>query len=248
MINKIKNKIEQITHKLGLIHHKSILNRNSHIDHMALTQLLKMFDNNIFIPLTGWSISPNEVLHVCNDIIINNRRNIIEFGSGFSTICIAQLLKINNIETKFYSIENNQDWANDLNKIIERMNLKNYVEIIVSQISPISKEYAKEGQEKWYDTSILSEALCHFNNVGLVLVDGPYGGSTPFARYSAIPFLKNKLADNYAIFLDDSAREHEMKIAKDWKNLLNATTINYTRYTYLTNKLNFDIAPYGTDL
>ena len=98
MINKIKNKIVTIIRNLES---KAELNYNYSQDQMAYNQLLKMFDNNVFIPITNWSISPNEVLHICNDIVINKKTNIIEFGSGFSTICIAQLLKINNIEANF---------------------------------------------------------------------------------------------------------------------------------------------------
>lgn len=245
MINKIKNKLNFITQSLASIDSKATLNQASVLDHLALTQLLKMFDDKIFIPLTSWSISPNEVLHVCNEIIINKRRNIIEFGSGFSTICIAQLLKINNINTAFFSVENDANWAEELNGILKRMELSDFVKIIVAPIANVPKEFAKANQEKWYDTEILSQALSQVETIELVLVDGPFGGTTPFARYSAVPFLKNKLTSNYAVFLDDSARESEMKIAQDWQNLLQAKSIDYKRYTYLTNNYNFDIAPYG---
>src|ERR1041384_8054779 len=89
-------------------------------DNMAMSQLLKMFSHNLFLPITSWSISPKEVLHICNDIAINNRKQIVEFGSGFSTICIAQLLKINGKPVDFVSIENNAEWASELKLILKR--------------------------------------------------------------------------------------------------------------------------------
>lgn len=214
-------------------------------DQFALTQLLQMFDKKVFFPLTSWSVSPKEILHICNDIVINDRKNIIEFGSGFSTICIAQLLKISHKKSIFLSIENDANWAVELSKILNRMDLQDYVKIVVAPIADIAQEFAKEGQKKWYDTQVLSNELSTIDKIDLVIVDGPYGGTTPYARYSAIPFLKNKMAINYNIFLDDSARNDEKQIVLDWKQILNSKLKNYIRYSCLEKETRFDSAPYG---
>lgn len=238
MIDRIKNKIKQFEHRIETSHQLQE-------DHLAMTQLLKMFPNGIFLPMTSWSVSPREVLHICNDIVINNRKSIIEFGSGFSTICIAQLLKINNIEASFFSVEDNSDWANDMRKMIDKLGLQNQVKIIIAPIADVPAEFAKKSQTKWYDTKSIAAEIASIDNFDVVIVDGPFGGSTPFARYSAVPFLKPKLSGDFAIFLDDSNRADEKQIAADWIKITEAKSKNHKRYFCLIGKSGFDVAPYG---
>lgn len=238
MISKLIAKVRQFEFRVATSH-------DLQGDHLALTQLLKMFPEQVFLPLTSWSISPREVLHICNDIFINKRKNIVEFGSGFSTICVAQLLKINNIKASFVSVENDEVWANDLRNLLERLKLQDFVTIKTAPISDITEEFAKDSQQKWYDVDVLNEAFDSIDAVDLVIVDGPFGGTTKYARFSAVPYLKSKLSENYAIFLDDSGRVEEKEIANDWKNILNAQVKDYTRYILLTNLAAFDVSSYS---
>ena len=240
MINRIINKIKEFSHHIDI-------NHQMQEDQMALTQLLKMFDDKLFIPLTNWSISPKEVLHFCNDIIINDRNNIVEFGSGFSTICIAQLLKVNKKASTFISFENNADWAVELTALLQRMDLDGYVKIDHAPLVEVPVAYAKENQKKWYDTTVIETALNQTQPLDMIIVDGPYGGSSPFARFSAVPFLLSKISGNYAVFLDDSNRSQEKMIAADWHAMLGGKIKNCKRYTSLTNSSGFDVTPYGID-
>lgn len=245
MIGRIKEKIKDIINRLKAIEKKIDLNHQLIEDEMALNQLKNLFDSNVFIPLTKWSISPKEVLHICNDLVINKRTNIIEFGSGFSTLCIAQLLKNNQIKASFVTIENDIEWTNELTKILKQLNLESFVKIIVAPIIEVEKSISKTEQELWYDNNILSIELNENSNFDLVIVDGPIGSITPFARYSAIPFLKEKLSHNYAIFLDDTHRDIEFEIAHEWHKLLGGEIKGYNRYYCLTNKNNFNVSPFG---
>lgn len=238
MISKIINKAKQFQESLRLLQRRQE-------DDMALSQLLKMFDNGIFIPLTGWSISPREVLHICNDIAINDRKSIVEFGSGFSTICIARLLKITGRRASFISVENNADWAAEFESILKKMELDSYVRIVQAPIGDLPAEFALRGQAKWYDVNVLSSVFSGLESVDQVIVDGPYGQTTPFARYSAVPFLKNKLSGRYGIFLDDSQRKDESIIASEWSRILKGRSKSYTRYTYFTNDTAFDVTPFS---
>ncbi|MBD3583442.1 O-methyltransferase [Flavobacterium selenitireducens] len=213
-------------------------------DDIALAQLLKMFDGGIFIPATNWSISPREVLHICNDIAINDRKNIVEFGSGFSTICIARLLQITKSEAKFTSVENNKEWAIKQNGILERMGLSHHATVVYAPIVSVAREIALDGQQKWYDTSAIDIALERHPDIDVVIVDGPFGGLTPFARYSAVPYLKSRITGQFAVFLDDSARPDEKRIVPEWSTLLNAKVKRNERYTCLTSQSSFDVTPY----
>jgi hypothetical protein len=245
MITKVKNKIQEYLRSIKTIENKTELNYSFIEDHIAYSQLLKMFDNNTFLPLTKWSISPKEVVHICNDLVINKRKSIIEFGSGFSTVCIAQLLKINNIKATFFSVENDIEWAVELNNILHHLKLNEYVEIILAPIKDVPIQLAKDTQKKWYDTDILNMELREVTNFDLVIVDGPFGGITPFARYSAIPFLEKKIALSYSIFLDDTHRVDEKQIGEDWKILLEGQLNNFKIYSRLSNNSGFEVSPFG---
>lgn len=241
MIRKFLQKIKSYDEVLYNLHKKFDDIKNDSKDLKSLDILLKMFDNNFFMPITSWSLSPAQVHHICNDIVINKRKNIIEFGAGYSTICIAQLLKINKIEATFYSIEDNQDWIDDLKGILKSLELTDYVNLIHAPLKNIEKEYLYKNQEKWYDTTILSENTRNIKNIDLLIVDGPFGGSTPFARHSAFPFFKNRLSENFAIFLDDTNRIGEKEILAAWSSQFSFYQLVKEDYTYLSNKKGFDI-------
>ena len=163
MIKRIIDKYRVYDSGLNLLNNK-IRNIDSNVDDsMSLQLLLKMFSEQSFLPLTSWSISPKEVLHICNEIVVNKRNCIVEFGSGFSTVCIAQLLKINNIEAKFYSVESDIEWINSLKKILKSNDSEGYVEFLYSPINNISSKYALKNQEKWYDVESLQRLSCEKN-------------------------------------------------------------------------------------
>lgn len=238
MIDRIKNKIKQFEYRIETSHQLQE-------DHLAMTQLLKMFPAEIFLPTTSWSVSPREVLHICNDIIINKRQSIIEFGAGFSTICIAQLLKINNLHISFVTVEDNENWANDIRNLLTRLGLHDYATVITAPLAGVSDNFAKNPQKTWYDTQLITAATDRISGFDLVIVDGPFGGSTPFARYSAVPFLKSKLSGDFAIFLDDSARADEKAIAADWLRIVGGKSKNHKRYICISSQSGFDVTPYG---
>ena len=244
MIKRIIDKYRVYDSGLNLLNNK-IRNIDSNVDDsMSLQLLLKMFSEQSFLPLTSWSISPKEVLHICNEIVVNKRKCLVEFGAGFSTVCIAQLLKINNIEAKFYSVESDIEWINSLKRILKSNDSEEYVEFLYSPVNNISSKYALKNQEKWYDIESL-QRLSYEKNIDLIVVDGPFGGLTPYSRFSAFPFLINNLANNFSIFLDDTNRPNEKEIAMEWKKMSNIESFDYDRYTYLTNKMNFDNTPFS---
>lgn len=241
MIRKFLQKIKSYDEVLYHLQQKFDEVKKDSKDLKSLDVLLKMFDENFFMPITSWSLSPAQVHHICNDIVINKRKNIIEFGAGYSTICFAQLLKINKIEAVFFSVEDNLDWINDLKNILKSLELTEYVNFIHAPLKNIDKEYLYKNQEKWYDANAISEATENLKNIDLLIVDGPFGGSTPFARHSAFPFFKNRLSENFAIFLDDTNRNGEKEILAAWNSQFSFYQVEKEDYTYLSNKKGFDI-------
>lgn len=242
MIRKIRKKINKYLSLLQVGDKKINAIRNISEDNYALQLLLNMFENRSFLSLTSWSISTKEVLHICNDIVINNRKNIVEFGSGFSTICIAQLIKKEKLDVNFFSVEDNQEWITILKRKLTELDIEKYVKFVHAPIVEVDSEIKMKNQLKWYDTNVLSNVFYN-EKFDCIIVDGPPSKFSPYIRFSTIPFLKNNLDVNYSIFLDDYRRNIEKEIMNEWLNILKCEYYDFDRYAYLTNKQYFETEP-----
>lgn len=243
MINFIKDKFNK---KFASLEKNQLESKLIQLDELALIQLYRMFNDNIFLPITRWSLPPRELLHICNDIVLKDRKSIIEFGAGYSTIFICKLIELNNLKCQFVSVDNNKEWLDKIEEKLKSLNLLKYVNLIYSPIVNLeNSNILFRNQDKWYDTAILTDMLDVYNEFDLIIVDGPYGGTTNFARFSAVPFLMTKIKKDFGVFLDNSDREHEKLIRKEWQTLLGGTLMNFENYSYLTNNVDFVVAPYG---
>lgn len=243
MIKKIKDRINSyVDDKLKKLFKKQQTISQIQFNYSQLNQLFS--DTSVYIPITKWAISPSTITHVLNDIIIEDRKCIVEFGSGISTIYIAKLLKSNKIKASFYSVESNSDWVEKIKKQLELLDLASYVTFIYAPIQPIRDSFSLGDQKLWYDIDVLNEHLISIKDIDLVLVDGPYGGLTPHARYSAVPYLKDKLAKSYAVFLDDVHRKGEKSIIKSWESILNCQAKVIERYAVLSPNEQFYSKPF----
>ncbi|MBF6607614.1 MAG: class I SAM-dependent methyltransferase [Flavobacterium sp.] len=210
----------------------------------ALQQIQKIFPSPFFIPVTSWSISPSAVLMIMNDIMINDRKHIIEFGSGMSTIYIAQLLKIYKPESIIYSVESDMGWISQMERDLQRYDLADQVVFVHAPLTAPAAEIRFKDQTLWYDAASI-DAILGDATFDLVLVDGPFGGSSPFARYSAVPYIKSRLAPTYSVYLDDVHRATEQEIVVEWKNILNCKVHQSpnARHSRLHNTDGFNITP-----
>ncbi|HLV40377.1 class I SAM-dependent methyltransferase [Xanthomarina sp.] len=207
-------------------------------------QISRLFPEPNFIPYTAWSISPSVILHVLNDIVINKRLNIIEFGAGASTLYIAQLIKTLKLPTKLYSVESDQEWLTKMQNDILRFDLTDIVTFIYAPLTAVVEGLGLGEQKLWYDSEKITDDLPNEQEFDLVIVDGPFGGGTPYARYSAIPFIKDRLSEEYGVFLDDTQRKDEQEITGLWGQVLGVKPQCFQRYTYFKSSKSFDTTPY----
>ncbi len=167
--------------------------------------------------VTSFSISPYAIIFLVNELLINKRKYIFEFGSGLSTIILAQAIKKVRLDTKIVSVENDSYW---LDKIIDRVKsygLENIVKFIYAPVFPCP---SLGKRNKWYDQSILKAEIDPDEKFDMVVVDGPpaYNEFIELSRYQALPFLYNSLAENHIIFLDDATRPGERKVLNMWED------------------------------
>lgn len=238
MFDSLKNRLRTTEDKLDYL-------AEMQRENLAAGQLAKLFPDGFFMPLTSWSVAPAEVLHICNDIVINKRRSIVEFGAGYSTLCAARVLQITEAEARFFAVESDPDWLATMQNFLSRNGLDQVVTLVHAPVCPVEDAYSAAPDGKWYDTAALTEALKDAPPVDLIVADGPFGSVSPLARYPALPFLKDRLAARYSVFLDDAARPDERDIALRWAEMLGVSPKNFGRYVVFTHPEGFDAEPFG---
>ena len=171
-----------------------------------------------YLPFTNSALRPFCLAYIFNDIIVNARENILEFGSGISTILMGRLIKKNNTGARVLSIEHHAEWAQAVQAAIRSEGLEDIVRIVHAPLRPCS--FAIDANT-WYDMDVCNSVF-PAQPFDLVIIDGPpaYEAPKKTARYPALPFIYEKLADRFGVFLDDADREGEQAILKRWEAAL----------------------------
>lgn len=237
MINRLKTYFKNLRQDVDAI-------KYSQNQLWATQKLESLFKESHFIPQTGWSMTPQATLHALNIISLNKSTSIIEFGSGATTLYIAKLLQIENSKAHFFSIESNMEWKEKMEKQLDDYGLGDYVQIIYAPLEKANQDYTFKNQETWYSTQILEEALGDISTFDFVIVDGPFGGSTSYARYSAFPFLKDRTTQETIWLLDDTNRSEEFEILNEWQRQSCLNWRSFKRYALLASSSRFDSTPY----
>lgn len=219
---------------LGTDHTKKILDQQ--IENQSLALLQGLMPQHSYLPYTIWGALPRTIVHILNDIVINRRTNIVEFGSGISTYFIARLIALNELPARFVSVDSNSEWLAHQQAMLNREGLAT-AELVHAPLKTGAREYMENAS--WYDEQSL---LPHIHpGVDLVIADGPATDQSPWIRHHAVPFIRDFLADDYAIFLDDTNRPQEKAILHDWETLLGKTAYDYEFYGVITSEGSFNI-------
>ena len=168
------------------------------------------------LPWTSSAPRPGLLRCLLNDIRINRRDTIVEFGSGLSTLVIGGALDPQ--AQRLISFEHHEEWAKYVSEQLEAQGLAGHCKIIHAPLALC--EYSMDASA-WYDIDIVHESLESLK-VDVIVCDGPpaYSADQEMARYPAIPVLHAFLADRFSVYLDDIDRTGERKIAKLWADEL----------------------------
>jgi hypothetical protein len=203
--------------KILRIFKSTIRSARSIHDVSALIQLRPLLKH--YIPFSSMAMSPAEIAKICNDVSINSRNKIVEFGSGASTVFIAKLMPMGSL---LYSVDHDEHWLAIVSAWLKNEGLRDRVVMIHA---PLEQMQVGTHQGLWYKRSVL-EASLPADSVDCLIVDGPPAGASGYeamARYPAVPVLKSRLAQNCSIYLDDVVRDGERKIAEQWGQELGIT-------------------------
>jgi predicted O-methyltransferase YrrM len=152
-------------------------------------------------------------MNILNEIIVNERRNVVEFGSGISTLYIARILSEQG--GRLITIEDNAEWAALVERMLEREGLRDVVTLVRAPLKPCS--FSVNGLE-WYNEKAVEDALGDVK-IDMVLVDGPpaYEKGKELSRYPAFRAVVPHLNERCAIILDDIDRPGERQALARWQ-------------------------------
>lgn len=211
VINEI-SKSNRETHKntKELSHHSKKAD-----DIYAMSILQPLLANLPYLPFNGGALRPICMAYVLNEIIINQRRLVIEFGSGLSTIIMARLIKKNNLETRVIAIEHNEKWAFILQGYLENEELQDFVKIVRVDLKDVQTPL---GLVKWYDYEVIASEIMD-KKFDLIIIDGPPANEERImhSRFPALSKLKNNTAEDFCLILDDANRQGEKDLVNYYR-------------------------------
>jgi predicted O-methyltransferase YrrM len=165
-----------------------------------------------YLPWTEGALRPAALAAVCNEIAFADRRELVELGSGISTVALARLARERG--ARLTSVEHQPDWAQVVRSQLEREDLADVASLVEAPLEP--HPLALDGAP-WYADAALSELPA--DGIDLLLVDGPpgYGDGMERSRYPALPALEERLSPTAMIVLDDAGRAGEQDVLARWQ-------------------------------
>lgn len=166
-------------------------------------------------PLRGWATSPDVLLRLHAHIMSTRPQVIVEFGSGASTLVIADALRQNG-GGKLISIEHSEHYGAQSLATLQAERLEGWVDLRIGDLEAWEDDHLNpedaEKPSRWYPVSLLESV----ENVDLLWVDGPPGATCLFSRYPALPALADKLSPAAEVWMDDTIRQEEKDICERW--------------------------------
>lgn len=176
-------------------------------------------------PMTQWAATPELALELIHQIMVYRPTNIVEFGSGCSSIVMGYILEKQKQQGRLLSIDHDEKYAEKTRFQIALHGLEDFVTVVDSPLKSQPTIGLGGKQTTWYSL----EGLEIPESIDLLVVDGPPEKVTPCVRYPAVPVLKEKLSKHAVIVLHDTHRKDETAIIHAWKELLPEASVEWKR-------------------
>jgi predicted O-methyltransferase YrrM len=177
----------------------------------ALAQLRQLFDTSQPTPLLGgFAMQPVSMLALVQEVIARKPTLMVECGSGTSTLWIARALARNGVG-RLVSLEHKEEFFEKTSSVLKQHGLERWVDL---RLAPLQELDINGEPFQWYDHAAVSD----LQGIDILSVDGPPGFIGPLARYPALPVLREKLASDALILVDDADREDEQALMERWKS------------------------------
>ena len=175
-------------------------------DQFALQLLAPLFAGGRLWPVTAWSLRPAAILDVANDLVVHDRRLVLELGAGLSTLLFARVLADHGDRGRLIAVESDGGYAAAVNRELGVRGLETRARVV-------SAPLGADGD--WYERAAVLEALGD-ERPDVLVVDGPPGDGGPDARRPALEVLGARLDSRATILLDDTQRPAEAGQLLEW--------------------------------
>lgn len=193
---------------LDLHHQRQIENFLHYRQIAALLNIRDMIEPRAPLPpMRLWAASPDFALLVATTISQHRPQQVLELGSGTSTLIAAYILESLD-HGAIISLDHDARFAEKTRQLLRQHHLADRAQVVNAPLTPLDNL----NDQPWYTT----DALAALPPIDLLIVDGPPDMITSQARYPALPLLFDYLADGALILVDDYMRRDEHAMVLRW--------------------------------
>ena len=156
--------------------------------------------------LGSWKADVGLLELVTDHVLQAKPRTIVEFGTGASTLIIAQALKLVDVDADFISFDQHEEFSQKTRDWLAEHGLK--ADLRAAPLVPAPGGWPG----LWYDHEPLPD------RIDFMLIDGPPWSIHPFTRGAAAT-LFGRISVGGVVMLDDAARPGERVVARRWRKL-----------------------------
>lgn len=168
-------------------------------------------------PTRGAAAAPDALLELVR-IVDAGARNVLELGSGTSTIVVARRLQQSG-GGRIVSLEHMPEYAALTRAQIAAHGLEDFA--VVMDAPLVDVEVGGE-RRRWYQLGADVPA-----GIDALFIDGPPAGTGPLARYAALPLLSGHLAPGATVLVDDGDRPDEREMVRRWSVEIDGLSAEY---------------------
>jgi len=160
-----------------------------------------------------WPIEKQFAKYLIYKIVTNRPSNVVELGSGISTLIILKTLEKLGGDYKLKSFDSDEEFLEGTKNLLiaEKIYDEKKVEL---NYAPIKDLEIDGNLYKWYDKDKINIG---FEKIDLLFVDGPVGGFCKNSRYPAMKAMRRYLKPGSLVVLHDAKRPDEIEIVEMWK-------------------------------
>lgn len=173
---------------------------------------LQSLIGDTYLPWNHYSVTPDLARQVCNEIVINRRYSIVEFGSGLLTVILAALARNLDLSLMIASVEQDETWLATVRQLVGDPGPAS-IDFIHAPMVEYEGDSPYRSPFDWYDPTALDRGVGE--SIQLAVVDGPAGVEAE--RWPALSWLRPRLAPDCAVVLDDVHLAGIRQIGRDWE-------------------------------
>lgn len=173
-------------------------------------QLMRLVPMSLPMPRPGtWAASEDLLLWLAGYVLERRPRTVVDLGSGQSSVWMAAAMRTAGYDGRVIGVDHDEVFAQATRDLARRQGVDAWLTVIHA---PLREQVIGGRTVRWYDL----DALSGIDDIDLLSIDGPPGQGASQARWPALPALRDRLADDAVVVLDDMIRRDEQEILEDW--------------------------------